>query len=123
MMRDSGACVRTTLWPDLLTRLSRSGPDLLFCFLKNLLSESTILEIEFSPLLLTPVNSGSALQLLDRDPIVCIDANVRRNLHCFFGDVQRAQIRVFHQGSRRRRGVAAARSDGRDRLIGVDHVS
>src|SRR5579864_6244787 len=62
-------------------------------------------------------------QLLDGEVGVGVDANFAGDAHGFHGQVFGPQLGVFHQGTGRRKGVGAARTDGHDTVVGFDDVA
>src|SRR5260370_9789471 len=63
------------------------------------------------------------LQLLNRNPVIGIDAHPAGNLHCFFGNFSRRELGVIGQGLRCCLGKRAAGTDRRNAGIGLDHIS
>src|SRR5580692_4424390 len=67
--------------------------------------------------------NNSFLKLLNRNPVIGIDAHAAGNLHGFVGDVSRRELSVIGQGLCCSLGERAARADGGDAGVGLDHIS
>src|SRR5204862_2365807 len=77
-----------------------------------------------------PVNRQSSifnlkfLYLFQRDPVVGVDVDARRDQEGFAGDVGGAHVgAVFQEGAGGGKRVGSARADGEDSLFGRDQVA
>src|SRR5271166_3480261 len=62
-------------------------------------------------------------QLFDRNLVIGIDADFAGNLHGFFGDLPRRQLRVLEQRRGGGGGERPTTANGGDAGIGLDHVA
>src|SRR5215471_19707579 len=63
------------------------------------------------------------LQFLDRYLVICIDAHPAGNLHSFFSNLARGELRVVGQCLRGSLGKWASRAYGRNSGVGLDYVT
>src|SRR3984957_12620826 len=66
--------------------------------------------------------TNDALQFFNGYTIIRIDAHLARDLHRFFRDLPRAELRVQRQSLGRRLRIRTAAADSRDLAIGLYHV-
>src|SRR5712691_8368745 len=63
------------------------------------------------------------LQFFNRNCVIGIDAHLAGDLHGFFGDLARSELRVCSSDLCRGLRVGASAADGSHTAVGLDHVA
>src|SRR5581483_8900359 len=67
--------------------------------------------------------TNDALQFFYRHLLICIDAHLTGNLHCFFSDRAGWELRVLGKGLGRCRSIRTAAADCRNSAVGLNHIA